>query len=258
MEVNEPQNITDPKQIPNELKDFNWAAFLLTFIWGIRYRAWITFLAIPLFIIQMPLGLNWILLAILQLYCGMKGNEWAFRHEFWRKPKDFRITQMKWAAVALSIYIILPLILLNICQRFFKEPDNLVEIIQNAQCIVAQKNLKNDIQRISYNTSSSNSNIIKQFAIIYNEKYENSSITITNSKNPKFAEHYTIQVSKDETSQCTLVKKNCTITYTFSLPEYYAYTNQCGFYFDNYKHIIPNENTKKYIDKGVNVFKYMK
>ena len=83
------KNITD---IPSELKDFNWAAFLLTFIWGFKYNAWITFLAIPLIIFQMPLGFNWFLLAILQLYCGFKGNEWAYKKNYWMKSKDFRIS----------------------------------------------------------------------------------------------------------------------------------------------------------------------
>ena len=35
------------KDLPPELKDFNWGALLLTFIWGIKHRAWITLLAIP-------------------------------------------------------------------------------------------------------------------------------------------------------------------------------------------------------------------
>ena len=114
------KNITD---IPSELKDFNWAAFLLTFIWGFKYNAWITFLAIPLIIFQMPLGFNWFLLAILQLYCGFKGNEWAYKKNYWMKSKDFRISQMKWAVFALAIYILIPLIIINVSGKFFKKSE---------------------------------------------------------------------------------------------------------------------------------------
>ena len=103
-----PQN--NIKNMPEELQDFNWAAFLLTFIWGLKFKAWITLLAIPLLLIQLPFGLNWLLLIILQLYCGANGNKWAYRQEYWKKPKDFRITQMKWAAVALGFYIIVPVL----------------------------------------------------------------------------------------------------------------------------------------------------
>ena len=40
------------KNIPKELNEFNWGAFLLTFIWGIKHKAWITLLAIPLIYFQ--------------------------------------------------------------------------------------------------------------------------------------------------------------------------------------------------------------
>ena len=46
MENNQYKTIKDVTELPNELKDFNWAAFLLTFIWGFKYKAWITFLGL--------------------------------------------------------------------------------------------------------------------------------------------------------------------------------------------------------------------
>ena len=82
MNTQNKQNEKKITDLPEELKDFNWAAFFLTFIWGFKYKAWITFLAIPLMIIQLPIGLNWILLIALQLYCGIKGNEWAYKQEY--------------------------------------------------------------------------------------------------------------------------------------------------------------------------------
>ena len=48
------------------------------------------------------------------------------------------------------------------------------------------------------------------------------------------------------------------IVYSFALPRYTTYINECGFYFDNYKQVIPSEKTQKYLNKGLNVFKYLK
>ena len=256
MENNQYKTIKDVTELPNELKDFNWAAFLLTFIWGFKYKAWITFLAIPLILIQLPLGLNWLLLAVLQLYCGRKGNEWAYKQDFWKKSKDFRITQMKWAAVALTLYIIFPLVLLTISNRFFKNPNNLIDYIQNAQCVIAQKNLKKDIKKLNININTSSKNIDLQLKKIYN--IPPNQTTITNIKNPKIAQEYTIQIQKPTDTLCNVTNKNCMIVYSFALPRYTTYINECGFYFDNYKQVIPSEKTQKYINKGLNVFKYLK
>ena len=247
--------ITD---IPEELKDFNWAAFFLTFIWGFKYKAWITFLAIPLILIQLPMGLNWVLLAILQLYCGIKGNEWAYRQEYWKRSKDFRITQMKWAVVALAIYIICPLLLLNLSEKFFKKSNNFVELLQNAQCVNAQKTANNDLKQVSININSNRESIISQLNRVYNIQAGNTSqIEISKKSGASYYKDYKITAYKDANTLCTLQNQNCMIIYSYTLPQYNIY-NECAFYFDNYKRILPNETTKAAIDKGLNIFKYIK
>jgi hypothetical protein len=244
------------KELPSELKDFNWAAFLLTFIWGFKYNAWITFLAIPLIIFQMPLGFNWILLALLQLYCGFKGNEWAYKKDYWMKSKDFRITQMKWAVVALATYIIIPLIILSLSSKFFKKSDNLENLIQNTQCVIAYKNLKTDIKNTNININIDGVTLTRQIINKHNRDTENPN-TIINKKNPTIAQTYDISVYKDSNKLCSIVNRNCKIIYSFYMPQYSSYTNECEFYFDNYKQVIPNEQTQNKINKGVNIFNYL-
>lgn len=256
MSTNKAPNTRNIKELPSELKDFNWAAFLLTFIWGFKYNAWITFLAIPLIIYQMPLGLNWLLLAILQLYCGFKGNEWAYKKDFWMKSKDFRITQMKWAVVALATYIIIPLIILSLSGKFFKKSDNLENLIQNAQCVIAHKNLATDIKHTNINVNIDGSDLAKQIINRYKKDPENPN-TVINKKNPTIAQTYNISVYKDPNMLCSIVYKNCKIIYSFNMPQHSSYTNECEFYFDNYKQIIPNEKTQNSIKKGINIFNYL-
>lgn len=250
-------NKSNIKQIPNELKDFNWAAFLLTFVWGYKYKAWITFLAIPLLIFQLPLGLNWILLACLQLYCGINGNEWAYKQDYWKKSKDFRITQMKWAVAALTFYIIVPLLLLSLGDKFFRKTDNLSRLIENSQCLTAQKDLKKDIKNIDKGINSSNEQIIQQLAKIHHTTAEYGQVEVKTNNRPLFAQKYNLSVNKDETSQCNLINQNCSIVYTFSMPQYTNYITTCRFYFDNFGNTQADTQTQKAITKGINIFKYL-
>lgn len=256
---NNPMNNTySHKEMPKELQDFNWAAFFLTFIWGLKFKAPITFLAIPLILIQMPLGLNWILLALLQLYCGIKGNEWAYKQEYWKKSKDFRITQMKWAVVAIAFCIIVPILILSVCARFLKNTYNLPELIQNSQCITAYKIAKKDIKHTDITSTTSNYEILNQIAKKYpKSSFNEGAIQVKQQKNNALTKKYSIQVSKPQGEPCTLSMANCRIDYSFHLEHYYEYPNVCTFYFNNAKGLQPNESTQKAIKKGLNLFKYL-
>ena len=258
MNNNQKNSSFSNNEMPKELQDFNWAAFFLTFIWGTKFKAPITFLAIPLILIQLPLGLNWLLLAGLQLYCGIKGNEWAYKQESWKKSKDFRITQMKWAAVAVGSWIIVPLILLTISARFLKNTYNLPELIQNAQCISAYKIAKKDIKYTDITSTTSNYEIINQIAKRYNISTTNeASIQVTNKKNNKLTQAYSILASKNHGEICSFGSENCQLQYTFHLEHYYKYPNDCVFYFNNGKRLQPDNKTQRAIKKGFNLFKYL-
>jgi len=72
--------------IPNEIRKWNWGAFLLSWIWGIRNKSYWTFLAlIPYF------GYLWIFV------CGVKGNEWAWKNQKWESVEQFNNVQKTWA-----------------------------------------------------------------------------------------------------------------------------------------------------------------
>ena len=245
----------DVKNMPEELQDFNWAAFLLTFIWGIRFKAWITLLALPLIIIQLPYGINWLLLIFFQLYCGTNGNKWAYYNEYWKKSKDFRITQMKWAAAGLTFYIVTPIILLSICTRFLKNIDNLPELIKNAQCTKAYKFAKKDLKTVSLSGLMTSTDIIRQISKNYKSAQNNEYSITTNSTN--FMGSYTIRIDKSNDEICSFNEKNCTIEYSFYLKNYTEYPNNCTFYFNNSKSVEPDQKTQTAIKKGTNILKYL-
>ncbi|MDT7526959.1 cytochrome c oxidase assembly factor 1 family protein [Pseudidiomarina sp. GXY010] len=85
--------------VPNEIKGWNWGAFLLNWIWGIGNS---TYIALLMFV---PL-VNIVMIFVL----GAKGSEWAWRNRTWRDVEHFKSTQKKWRNSGLAlVLVILPL-----------------------------------------------------------------------------------------------------------------------------------------------------
>lgn len=76
--------------VPNEIKGWNWGAFLFSWIWAIvnkTYRG--LFCLIPIFGIY---------------YCfvlGRKGNEWSWQNNQWNSIQEFKKVQSTWSKAAI-------------------------------------------------------------------------------------------------------------------------------------------------------------
>ncbi len=248
------------KDMPSELKEFNWGAFLLTPIWGIKHKALITLLGIPLIWFQLPLGLNWILYTILQFYAGFKGNMWAYQVDWWMTPKDFRKYQAQWAIVAVLLNILIPVILLGIAGRFIqKDLDNPAKFITNTQCSIAYSKLNKGFKKVSLNSTTSSTDIAKSFARNFkNAVPYDENVHFSVKHDGKNVEIYMITFSMyNNASNCNVKDKNCTISSSFILPPEINFTNHCEFYFDKDKNIVPDESTQEALKKGANIFKYL-
>ena len=82
--------------VPPEITGWNWGAFLLTWIWGIGNRVWLSFLAL----IPIPL----VVLAMMVLL-GIKGNEWAWQCKKWDNIEQFRHRQRIWMYWGIAAFI---------------------------------------------------------------------------------------------------------------------------------------------------------
>ena len=72
--------------VPDEVRGWNWGAFLLTWIWGLGNNVLIALLTlVPVVGLVM-----WIVL-------GVKGSEWAWQHKRWDSVEHFRRVQRSWA-----------------------------------------------------------------------------------------------------------------------------------------------------------------
>jgi hypothetical protein len=78
--------------VPQEVKGWNWGAFLLTWIWGIFNGTFVSLLVlVPFGNIVMPFVL------------GAMGNEWAWKNKTWQSIEQFHAVQRRWAMAGLIL-----------------------------------------------------------------------------------------------------------------------------------------------------------
>ncbi len=88
---------------------FNWGAFLLTWIWGLGNKSYITLLALACWLlifvpyISMISGMIGLALAI---WFGIKGNEWAWRNKKFDGVEEFHKFQKKWVVAGIIVQAI--------------------------------------------------------------------------------------------------------------------------------------------------------
>jgi len=81
--------------VPEEVKEWSWGGFALTWIWGVCNGVLISLLClIPVF------GIVW------AFVLGAKGNEWAWRNKRWDSIEDFKNTQRPWNIAGIVIFAI--------------------------------------------------------------------------------------------------------------------------------------------------------
>lgn len=83
------------RDIPREIKKWNWGAFMFNITWGFGNKAYLPLLClIPLF------NLVWVFV------CGFKGNEWAWKKGDYQDVATFLAVQKTWNRAGLIGFII--------------------------------------------------------------------------------------------------------------------------------------------------------
>ena len=84
-------------------KKFNWGACLLTWIWGLGNKSYITLLV---FLVSMIPFVGIIACFGCQIWFGIKGNEWAWQNKRWNGIEHFHNVQKKWATAGIVLCIV--------------------------------------------------------------------------------------------------------------------------------------------------------
>ena len=93
-------------------KRFNWGACLLSWIWGLGNRSYITLIIFPIAISGIIPVLGIIVQLGVMIWFGINGNKWAWQNKRWNSIEEFHRVQKKWAIAAAIIQILLLLITL--------------------------------------------------------------------------------------------------------------------------------------------------
>lgn len=94
MEIDNTSGHGAAAQVPDEIRGWNWGAFLLNWVWGIGNSALASLLVfVPLF------GFVWMFVT------GAKGNEWAWRGRRWESVAQFRAVQRRWAFWGAAVWL---------------------------------------------------------------------------------------------------------------------------------------------------------
>ncbi len=109
IQVKIPENLSGQGKssaVPDEIKKWNWGAFLMNWIWGLGSGTYIALLClVPLvgivaaLILEAPMGAviaaGVVYVAIAALI-GARGSEWAWQNARWHSIEHFRSAQRKW------------------------------------------------------------------------------------------------------------------------------------------------------------------
>jgi hypothetical protein len=82
--------------VPREIIQWNWGAFFLNWIWGIRNKTYIAFVCI------FPV-VGFIMMIVL----GMRGNEWAWQNKRWESIEQFQREQKIWSKWGLRFAVLI-------------------------------------------------------------------------------------------------------------------------------------------------------
>ena len=97
--------------LPEELKGWNWGAFLLSWIWAIGHNVWIGLIAL--------IGPASLIMAII---LGIKGNEWAWQYRQFKSVEEYKEIQkawMKWGIIAAIAQLVLGIIFIILYAAIF-------------------------------------------------------------------------------------------------------------------------------------------
>lgn len=87
--------VIDNGPMPEEIKGWNWGAFLLSWIWAIGHNVWIGLIAL------IPYA-GFVMAIVL----GVKGSEWAWQNRAFSSVEEYKTIQKAWTKWGIIVFIV--------------------------------------------------------------------------------------------------------------------------------------------------------
>lgn len=83
------------KLVPDEVKGWNWGAFMFSYIWGIANKTYL-----PLLVLIPFFNIVWVFIV------GFKGNGWAWQKGDYKDVETFKAVQSTWNRAGIVQFIL--------------------------------------------------------------------------------------------------------------------------------------------------------
>lgn len=96
-------NVTVPEEVADK---FNWGAFLLSWIWGLGNKTYITLVMLATVVLAFIPIVNFVSGMVqlgLAIWFGIKGNEWAWQNKKFESVEAFHAYQKKWVVAGIIL-----------------------------------------------------------------------------------------------------------------------------------------------------------
>lgn len=99
--------VINTKNTTRGIKGWNWAAYGLSLIWGPFNGLWLWCLVLLAILYKFDGSISILIVFIVSLFLGFKGNELAWKFGKWKSPKEFISIQQKWRIWGILFSIIM-------------------------------------------------------------------------------------------------------------------------------------------------------
>ena len=237
--------------LPDEIKKFNWGAFFLTWIWGLGNESYLTFFVFLVYgvsYISNAMGLFLPLCLAFNIFCGIKGNEWAWRNKNWKDTQAFNQTQERWALGGALFFIIaralgILLVVLFIALIFLliypmgnmSKFEDWVTVGKKGVHTFTKYSVESTLDGTNMSKINNSNELAREIASGFNTKSIGNVVYV--SSNGRII----LKVYKD--GECSLEKKNCHVELGSSRGE--EKMSGYKFYIDENKKLVPVEEVVK-------------
>jgi hypothetical protein len=106
-------------EIPEQLRKWNWAAFLVPDIWGVFNGVpWTLALLVLVIVPFIPFEMRFVLVVGARIFLGLRGNQLAWQGKKWRSEAHFQVVQRRWLTVSVILMGILLVLIFTSPESF--------------------------------------------------------------------------------------------------------------------------------------------